>query len=227
MTVDHCLEQYVDHGIEGCIVDKANELEKATLFVIGDSHSRHLLGILKNYPGKVIRLKVSINELNNKIIGHINRLTNNKISNLLLAYRFNTKAIDDIHSLNISIGKISNPLNKIFIIRDIPSHKVDPVACVFAYNSNLKFKKCKYDPFIKFPLKEVENHDSQQWQLIKMEVKQPTTLIDTHELMCNEDECKLVFNEQFIMRDHNHFNENLHDKTNKELYNALFRNIFE
>lgn len=29
------------------------------------------------------------------------------------------------------------------------------------------------------------------------------------------------------MRDHNHFNENLNEKTNEELYNVLFIDILE
>jgi peptidoglycan/LPS O-acetylase OafA/YrhL len=227
MTVNHCIKEYVD-GIENCIVDKDNELGKETLFVMGDSHSRHLLGILKNYSGKVVRLKVTISELNVKnikYIKYINKLINEKNSKLLIAYRFNSKSIDDIESLINSVNVLSNSNTRIFIMRDIPAHKVDPVACAFAYNSNLKFKKCKYDPFISFPLKEVANKKSPQWKLIQNIIKNKAVLIDTHNLLCNQNDCKLVFNGQFIMRDHHHFNEALNDKTNYELYHVLFKQL--
>ena len=71
------------------------------------------------------------------------------------------------------------------------------------------------------PTDKVHNKENRNWDYLKKESK-AYKLIDSHLKLCDSDTCKVVINDEFIMRDRTHFNEKLSRQTNKQIGELIF-----
>ncbi|HGS5146224.1 TPA: acyltransferase family protein [Vibrio parahaemolyticus] len=197
--------------------------------VIGDSHSRHILPIYKSgYSGIIYRVSLQPEEANKRWDDINNILETLDIDKIIFSYRLHTKKINDIDLL---VGRVNqsnfNEKYRVTFIRDIPSFDGDPISCLFANESDLMFKGCGFDIKSGLPIGKVFNEVNPVWELILDKASNNIQLIDTHEKLCNDTSCVTTIENEFILRDSNHFNEKMSKSANQHLYELLFSSEFD
>lgn len=192
--------------------------------VIGDSHSRHILPIYKSgFNGTIYRISLQPKEVSKRWDAINKVLVSLDIDNVIFSYRLHTKKIDDIDLL---IGRVNQSDFKkkytVTIIRDIPSFDGDPISCLFANESDLMFKGCGFDIKNGLPIGKVFNRVNPIWARVLDKASNDIQLIDTHEKLCNDTSCSTMVENEFILRDSNHFNEKMSKSANLHLYELFF-----
>lgn len=212
-------------GLNYDLISEKNGL-KNNILIIGDSHSQHVVPIIKSgYPGGIYRMRLDENSFIKSSAEIIKFANKNDVSKILIAYRVSKK---DSKKIATGISKISKDNEyKIYILRDIPSLAKDPVACLLSQESNLIFKSCDFNIKFGLPIDLVLNYKDPVWSSLKnMLYSDNVFFINSHEKMCQGSSCLTFINDEFIMRDGNHFNEKLSEKSNRILYEKLFGGLF-
>lgn len=194
---------------------------KNKLLIVGDSHSQHIVPIIKSkYDGQIFRIRIDEDKFNDSFSDIAGFIKSNNISKVLITYRVSKKNPGDlIKAINLLSA---NQKLSVFVLRDIPSFSGDPVACLLSQESQLVFKGCGFNILDGLPISKVLNHTDPVWSQIIFKEKQSNLIfIDSHLKLCEEN-CKLVFNNEFIMRDNNHLNEKLLPHTNEIIFDKLF-----
>lgn len=197
-----------------------------SILVIGDSHSQHIIPVLKSkYLGDIYRIRLDEDELNKNISEIFKFIESKNIKNVLVAYRVSKKNPTLLRSAISSLS--AKNIASVYVLRDLPSFNGDPVACLLSQKTELLFKDCGFDISRGLPLDKVYNRDDAVWSKIKnIQSNGSLHFIDSHLKLCTEA-CRLFVNDQFIMRDSNHLNEKLSNLTNKALYNLFFEGVFD
>ncbi len=196
------------------------------ILVIGDSHSQHIIPIIKSsFSGNIYRIRLDEHELNENIEDVLKLIALKGITKVLVAYRISTKnpsmLISSIRGLN-SQGEAH-----VYVMRDIPSFKGDPVACLLSQESKLLFKGCDFDIIKGIPLDKILNYSDPVWAKVSMMgSSNGISFIDTHSHLCDK-KCSVFINNELIMRDSNHLNEKLSNETNKMLYYLLLNDVLQ
>lgn len=219
-------DYYLSHdSIGGINVFKISEgIEDDITFIVGDSHSRHILPIYKSgYNGSIYRISLQPGEVNEKWHELNDLLSSFNVNKVMFSFRFHTKKIEDIMLLieKINQNKFSDEYD-VSLLRDIPSFDGDPISCLFANKSNLLFKGCGLDISNGIPLDKVYNGIDPVWKQIADSTNNDIHLIDSHKGLCDNSRCVTMIKNDFILRDSNHFNEKMSQETNKLLYDLIF-----
>lgn len=202
---------------------QVNDRNSVSTLVIGDSFSQHVLPIMGETPAfenqNIYRLSAQPDTLVSNWDEIDSSIRELGINNVLISYSLNSKESKDIEKLPPLLNQ-DHPY-KITVIRDIPSTQDDPVSCYIKDHSNLLFKGCGFDIGNGIPTDKVHNKENRNWDYLKKESK-AYKLIDSHLKLCDSDTCKVVINDEFIMRDRAHFNEKLSRQTNKQIGELIF-----
>lgn len=189
------------------------------VLIVGDSHSKHVIPfIAAGFGGSVYRLP-ALPAPATLQWGAIVRLAKElRVDRIILAYRYSDKDIVEVAKLIETAAASDLP---VLYLRDIPSFDGDPVACLFANESSLKFRSCGFDIRAGLPAKKVKNANDPVWAHIQSVVP-PTNMLDTHRRLCTPSLCLTSIDGEFIYRDNNHFNEMMSASTNAKIYDMLF-----
>lgn len=216
------------HGLEVFTISPHSFGEETTL-IVGDSHSRHILPIYnEGYKGAIFRIAIQPEEVYENWKSFTEVLNDLDVDKVLFVYRYHSKTIMQIEALLsvINLREFSS-IYDVIALRDIPSLNGDPVACLFARESELLFKDCGFEIRNGLSLQHVHNADNPIWEHLKSNVVDGIRLIDTHEKLCEDGTCITTINDEFIMRDDNHFNERLSNSTNQKLFERIFQKDFQ
>lgn len=193
------------------------------VLVVGDSFSQHILPMLKHsreYGDKTIyKISVQPRELISGWGEMNNIIKNKKIKKVIISYNLQSKSSSDIKKLAVLLNEPSD-FYKV-VIRGIPDFEKDLVSCFIKKHSSLKFIGCDFDIDTGIPLNKVHNEKEPNWFYLD-ENKTNYKTLDSHRKLCDSKSCRLIINNEFIMRDKIHFNEKLSSQTNTELGNILF-----
>jgi hypothetical protein len=198
-----------------------------SLLIIGDSHSQHILPIIKNnYIGGIYRIRMDVSDFV-KQEKELNKfIVSKNVSHVLLAYRVSKKNPEQLIQGLDSISKNNTEL-KFLIMRDIPSFTGDPVACYLSSKSQLFFKSCTFTIADGMPFEKVANYNDEVWmKLDKTNFSKNVVKLNSHEKLC-AIKCITIVNDELILRDNNHLNEKLSFRANEELFNMLFSGVFD
>lgn len=199
-------------------------IENHTTVVIGDSHSRHILPIYDAvYEGAVYNINIRPDELALRWQEFVAVLQQLDADRVIFAYRFHNREVASISAFldKARSGTFTDDY-EVLIVRDIPSLDRDPVACLFANESSLFFRGCGFNIRDGLPESHVQNRNDAAWGHILNNAGHNIALIDTHAVLCDDGLCTTMINEEFIMRDDNHFNERMSRIANRELYDLIF-----
>ncbi|MDF4449768.1 acyltransferase family protein [Vibrio parahaemolyticus] len=196
------------------------------ILVIGDSHSQHIIPIIKSsFLGNIYRIRLDEYDLNENIEEVLKFIELKGITQVLVAYRISTKnpnmLISSIKGLN------SQKKAHIYVMRDIPSFKGDPVACLLSQESKLLFKGCDFNIIKGIPFNGILNYSDPVWSKVSMMASNNSiSFIDSHGYLCGK-KCSVFINNELIMRDSNHLNERLSNETNEILFNLLLKDALQ
>ena len=195
---------------------------KGRLLVIGDSHSQHILPIVKSgFVGGIYRILAEPDSAVgtwNSISGAIDDLG---IDTVLVAYRLISKSHKDMGELIAKLKSLN--IDKVIFLRDIPAYDGDPVACLFAIETSLMYRPCDFDIRNGIPLSKLANAKNPIWDLVTGSAAGPGFhFIDSHAKLCGAKSCPTYINGELILRDNNHFNERMGPDTNKKLFSIIF-----
>lgn len=192
--------------------------------VIGDSHSRHILPVYKEgYDGSIFRISLQPDKVNDRW-GELREVFDELgADKIIFAYRLYKKNPNDVEKLmqNINEPEFNENYN-VVVIRDIPSFDGDPIACLFANQSQLMFKGCGFDIKNGLPKDKVFNDPNPVWQVVVKNASDRIKIIDTHDALCDGKHCLTMIDNEFILRDSNHFNEKMSSTVNAKLYKLFF-----
>ena len=199
-------------------------VEEGVTLIVGDSHSRHILPIYKSGDkGTIYRVSMQPDVLNERWSSFQSLVEHFDVDKIIFAYRLHRKDIGDVESLMSNVNELLLSSDyEIDFLRDIPSFDGDPVACLFSIESDLMFKGCGFDIRLGLPVDKVFNRTDPVWKEVVRKASQEINLIDTHQLLCDKGRCLTEINNEFILRDSNHFNEKMSNETNYQLYHMFF-----
>lgn len=207
-----------------CKLGHPEIVEDKRLLVVGDSHARHFLNLLVNrYEG----LTYYNLPLSNLLITTADTLNFGKASKLfaeyetvIFAYKWSEKTVEGVDALFDLIA--TDQTSRLVFVRDVPSYEIDPVACLLARHSLLKYRSCDFDPMDGILLRNVSNGKSPIWPYVLSQIGGSYKILDTHMSMCDETRCIGSIDGEFLMRDKHHLNENLSPKPLAKLSARIF-----
>ncbi|CAH6888977.1 O-acetyltransferase OatA [Vibrio chagasii] len=200
--------------------------EGGRILVVGDSHSQHIIPVINSrYLGSVYRIRLDEDDLHENIDDVLSFIDSKGITEVLVAYRVSTK---DPNTLTASIKGLSYQKKAhVYVMRDIPSFKEDPVSCLLSQKSDLLFKGCDFDVTNGIPLNSMLNKLDPIWSEVSMiGDSDRLSFIDPHNKLCR-DKCTVFINNELIMRDRNHLNERLSSETNEILFSILLEDVLK
>lgn len=199
-------------------------VEERVTLIVGDSHSRHILPIYKSGDkGTIYRASIQPDALNERWSSFQSLVKQLNVNKIIFAYRLHRKNIDDVDSLISNVNELLLSSDyEVDFLRDIPSFDGDPVACLFSIESDLIFKGCGFDIRLGLPVDKVFNRADPVWNDVVRKASPEINLIDTHQILCDKGRCLTEINDEFILRDSNHFNEKMSNSTNNQLYHMFF-----
>lgn len=220
----NCEDKTIFHEVIFC--GKVNE--KATTLLVGDSHAFQAKTMLDSLDinSNLVEARFSDKKNQEMLLTNFQNIKNSLgLKKIYFIYRYDSISNDVLANFLYLLEEMASNFSslKIYIVRDIPSYKNDLVRCYLTEKAVISLvPSCDLSVEANIDKIYLLNNESYIKDYFANKLDTKLTFLDTHQGFCGDSFCKVYFNDELVMRDRNHLNQQISEQNKKLMAKFIF-----